>query len=197
MKTLTFATALAALPLAAFAAPEEWTFDPSHSQVVFNYDHLGFSTTYGMFSGFDGTIMFDEEDPANSSVEVSFPVRSMLTGWEARFEHFMSDDFFGAEEGDMVTFTSTGIEVTGENTANITGDLSMNGVTKEVVLDTTLTQQMEHPMEGEPWVGFNATTTLLRSDFNVGMFAPYVSDEVEVFISLEASKAGEDAAAAE
>ena len=142
MKTLAFAAALTALPLAAFAAPEKWTLDPSHSQVVFNYNHLGFSTTYGMFSGFEGEIMFDAEDPANSSVEVSFPVRSMFTGWEARFEHFMADDFFGAEEGDMVTFTSTGIEVTGENTANITGDLSMNGVTKEVVLDATLNQQM-------------------------------------------------------
>ncbi|MCE0504576.1 MULTISPECIES: YceI family protein [unclassified Roseivivax] len=197
MKTFAYAAALATLPLAAFAAPEEWTLDPSHSQVVFNYNHLGFSTTYGMFSGFDGTIMFDAEDPANSSVEVAFPVRSMLTGWEERFQHFMSDDFFGAEEGDMVTFSSTGIEVTGENTANITGDLTMNGVTQEVVLDATMTQQMDHPMENAPWVGFNASTTLLRSDFEVGMFAPYVSDEVEVFISIEAQKAGSDSAEAQ
>ncbi|QFS82745.1 hypothetical protein FIU97_08030 [Roseivivax sp. THAF40] len=195
MKTLAFAAALTALPFAALAAPEKWDLDASHSQVVFNYNHLGFSTTYGMFSGFEGEIMFDEEDPANSSVEVSFPVMSMFTGWEARFNHFMADDFFGAEEGDMVTFTSTGIEVTGENTANITGDLSMNGVTKEVVLDATLNQQMSHPMENKPWVGFDATTTLLRSDFNVGAFAPYVSDEVQVMISIEASKSDEDQAA--
>lgn len=194
MKTFAFAAALTALPLAAVAAPEKWTLDPSHSQIVFSYDHLGFSTTYGMFSGFEGEIMFDAEDPANSSVEVSFPVRSMFTGWEARFEHFMNDDFFGAEEGDMVTFTSTGIEVTGENTANITGDLSMNGVTKEVTLETTLNQQADHPMQNKPWVGFDASTTVLRSDFNVGMFAPYVSDEVEVVISIEAAKAGTDEA---
>ncbi|ETX14680.1 hypothetical protein OCH239_21995 [Roseivivax halodurans JCM 10272] len=190
MTRLAAATALALLPATALMAePVAYELDSSHSQIVFHYDHLGFSTGYGMFSGFDGDVMFDQEDPANSSVEVSFPVRSMLTGWEARFEHFMSDDFFGATEEDMVTFTSTDIEVTGDNTANITGDLSLNGVTQEVVLDATLNQAGEHPMEGKPWAGFSATTTLLRSDYNLGMFAPMVSDEVQVEISFEAMQA--------
>ncbi|SHI34396.1 Polyisoprenoid-binding protein YceI [Palleronia salina] len=185
----TTALALGLAAPAAIAEPVAYELDSSHSQILFSYEHLGFSTTWGMFSGFEGDIQFDQEDPANSSVEVSFPVRSMFTGWEGRFEHFMSDDFFGAEEGDMVTFTSTGIEVTGDSTANITGDLSMNGVTKEVVLEATLNQAGEHPMEGKPWAGFDATTTILRSDYNVGMFAPYVSDEVQVQISIEAMQA--------
>ena len=184
---------VAAMSLAAsgaFAAAEKYTLDPSHSQIVFSYNHLGYSTTYGMFSGFEGEIMFDQENPANSSVNVSMPLRSMLTGWEKRFEHFMSDDFFGAAEGDMVSFTSTGIEVTGEDTALITGDLTMNGVTKSVVLDAKLNKVEGHPMKnGQPWAGFDATTTLLRSDFGVGQFAPAVSDEVEVMISIEAGKA--------
>ncbi|UMA66291.1 YceI family protein [Roseivivax marinus] len=187
MNRFAAATALALLPATAvLAEPVEYSLDSSHSQIVFHYDHLGFSTGYGMFSGFDGTIMFDQEDPANSSVEVSFPVRSMMTGWEGRFEHFMSEDFFGAEEGDMVTFTSTGIEVTGEETAEITGELSMNGVTNEVVLDAQLNKAGSHPMENKPWAGFSATTTVLRSDYNLGMFAPAVSDEVEIEISVEA-----------
>src|SRR6056297_100988 len=114
---------------AGFAAPEKYVLDASHSQVLFSYDHLGYSTTWGMFSGFEGEIMFDQESPANSSVAVSMPTRSMLTGWEARFDHFMSDDFFGAGEDDMVTFTSTGIEVTGDNTARLTGDLTINDIT--------------------------------------------------------------------
>ena len=191
MKSL-FTTAAAAALLAApaFAEPVTYNLDPGHSQIVFNYEHLGFSTTYGMFSGFEGTIDYDAEDPANSSVSVSFPVRSMMTGWEARFEHLMTEDFFGAAEGDLVTFESTGIEVTGDNTALITGDLTMNGVTKEVVLDTTLNQAGVQPMEGKEWLGFDATTTLLRSDFNVGAFAPNVGDEVNVMISLEAGVAG-------
>lgn len=175
--------------LSAFAAPKAYVLDASHSQIVFSYNHLGYSTTYGMFSGFEGEIMFDADAPADSSVSVSFPVMSMMTGWEQRFGHFMSDDFFGASEGDMVTFTSTGIEVTGDNTALITGDLSMNGVTKAVVLDATLNQMGDHPMANKPWAGFDATTTVLRSDFNVGNFAPFVSDEVAIQISIEAMAA--------
>lgn len=178
-----------AISPAAQAAPEAWTIDPSHSQIVFSYNHLGFSTNYGMFSGFEGQIQFDQADPAASSVSVSFPVRSMLTGWEARFEHFMSADFFDAAEDEMVTFTSTGIEVTGETTARITGDLTLNGVTKPVVLDAVLNQVADHPMENKPWAGFSATTTVLRSDFNVGAFAPFVSDEIAIELSVEAMRA--------
>ena len=190
MKTTLFAAALALGATGAFAASEKYTLDPSHSQVVFSYNHLGFSTTYGMFSGFEGEIMFDQDEPANSSVNVSMPVMSMFTGWEKREAHLLSEDFFGAAEGDLVTFSSTGIEVTGDNAAMITGDLTMNGVTKSVVLDAKLNQTMGHPMkEGKPWAGFDATTTLKRSDFGVGKFAPHVSDEVEVRISVEAGLA--------
>ncbi len=178
-----------ALGTAAHAAAETYTLDPSHSQIVFTYNHLGFSTGTGMFSGFEGEIAFDQEDPAASSVTVSFPVKSMLTGWEARFEHFMSKDFFDAADDEMVSFTSTGIEVTGETTAKITGDLTLNGVTKPVVLDAVLNQAGMHPMENKPWAGFDATTTLMRSDFGLGLFAPFVSEEVQVMISIEAMKA--------
>lgn len=188
MKKTLLAAALVMGATSATAA-EKYLLDASHSQVVFTYEHLGFSTTTGMFSGFEGEIMFDEENPADSSVEVSMPVQSMITGWEARSDHFMSGDFFDAQEGDLVTFKSTDIEVTGEDTAKITGDLTLNGVTKSVVLDSKLNQKGDHPMEGKPWAGFDATTTLLRSDYNLGKFAPYVSDEVQVSISIEAMKA--------
>jgi polyisoprenoid-binding protein YceI len=190
MLPLALIAALAAAP--AFAAPEKYTLDPSHSQIVFSYNHLGFSTTYGMFSGINGEIMFDQEDPAASSVSVSFPVRSMLTGWEERFTHFMSPEFFNAaDDTAMVTFASTAIEVTGDATANITGDLTINGVTKPVVLAATLNQATTHPFANAPWAGFSATTTILRSDFNLGLFAPNVGDEVQISISIEAQKAAE------
>jgi len=172
----------------AAAAPQAYVFDASHSQVLFSYNHLGFSTTYGMFSGFDGAISFDVEDPAASTVTVSMPLKSMLTGWEARFGHFMSKDFFDATDDEMVSFTSTGIEVTGENTALITGDLEVNGITKSVVLITTMNQMGTHPVAGKEWLGFDATTTLNRTDFGVGAFAPFVGDEVTLKISIEASK---------
>lgn len=190
MKSVVLAAALAgATATTAIAASETYVLDASHSQVLFSYNHLGYSTTWGMFSGFEGEIQFDQENPAASSVTVSMPVRSMLTGWEERFNHFMSKDFFGASETEMVTFTSTAIEVTGDNTAKITGDLSMNGVTKSVVLDAKLNQTGDHPMAQKPWAGFDATAEILRSDFNVGQFAPFVSDEVQISISVEAMKA--------
>lgn len=190
MKLLPLLSALALVTATqASAAPEAYVLDPSHSQIVFSYNHLGFSTTYGMFSGFEGTISFDRENPAASSVAVSFPVSTMLTGWEARFQHFMSPDFFGAAADKTVTFTSTAIEVTGEATAKITGDLTLNGVTQPVVLDARLNAAGDHPMEGKPWAGFDATTTLSRTAFNLGMFAPFVGDEVAVTISVEAMKA--------
>ena len=185
-----FASTLLAAP--AFAEPVKYTMDSSHAQIIFTYNHLGFSTGTGMFSGFAGDVMFDAAEPAASSVSVSFPVRSMLTGWEARFEHFMSPDFFDAAEDEMVTFVSTAIEVTGEKTAKITGDLTLNGVTQAVVLDTMMNAQADAyplpPFEGKPALGFTATTTLLRSTFNLGNYVPFISDEVPVTINFEAMK---------
>jgi polyisoprenoid-binding protein YceI len=190
MKPILLAAALAtAAATAGYAAPEKYTLDASHSQILFSYNHLGYSTTWGMFSGFEGEVMFDQENPSASSVSVSMPLASMFTGWEARFDHFMSKDFFGAAEGEMIKFVSTGIEVTGDNTANITGNLTLNGVTKAVVLDARLNQAGKHPMAGKDWAGFDATTMVKRSDFELGKFAPFVSDEVEISISIEAMKA--------
>ncbi len=189
MKSFVLAAGLMAAATFASAEAEKYVLDASHSQILFSYNHLGYSTTYGMFSGFEGEIMFDQENPAASSVTVSMPVKSMFTGWEQRDGHFMSADFFGATDDEMVSFASTSIELTGENTAKITGDLTLNEVTKSVVLDATLNQVGDHPMANKPWAGFDATTTLVRSEYNLGQFAPFVSDEVEVKISIEAMKA--------
>ena len=156
MKPLMLAAALSATTATtALAAAETYVLDASHSQVLFSYDHLGYSTTWNMFSGFNGEIQFDQDNPAASSVTVSIPVMSLFTGWEQRFGHFMSEDFFGAEESDLITFASTSIEVTGEDTAMITGDLTINDVTQSVVLEATLNATGDHPMAGKPWAGFD------------------------------------------
>lgn len=188
-KALSLTALLATLAAPVAAAPEAFTLDASHSQVIFSYNHLGYSTTFGMFSGFEGEIMFDQANPENSTVSVSMPTASMFTGWEQRDGHFTSPDLLNAAAHELVTFTSTSIEVTGEDTANITGDLTLNGVTKSVVLDANLNKVAPHPRAEKLWAGFDATTTLLRSDFNAGLAAPFVSDEVEVRISIEAEKA--------
>lgn len=188
-KNAALAAAFSLFAGAALAAPEAYTLDTSHSQVSFVYNHLGFSNTTGMFADITGTIEFDAADPAASSVKVSFPVSSLFTGFAGRDEHFLSADLFNATTNPTVSFESTSIKVTGDKTAEITGNLTLNGVTKEVVLDTVLNQQGNHPMMNKPWLGFDATTTVLRSDYNLGMYAPAVSDEVKIHISIEAMKA--------
>lgn len=191
MKKLLAATLLSAFALTGTAlAADKYMLDSSHSQIVFEYNHLGYSTTYGMFSGFTGEIMFDEANPAASSVSVDISTQSLITGWDARTAHFLGADFFDAEAAPAITFKSTSINVTGENTAIITGDLTLNGVTKSLDLDAKLNKIEEHPMAKKPWAGFDATTTIMRSDFDMGNFAPFVSDEVKLMISIEASKEG-------
>jgi len=189
-RRLTAAALIAAgCATAAQAAPERYELDPAHSQVVFSFDHLGFSTIWNVLPGFEGEILFDEEDPASSSVSVSVPTTALFTGWEARHEHFMSEDFLDAEAHPTISFVSTGIEVTGDDTGLITGDLTVNGNTRSVVLDAKLNKKGQHPQADKPWIGFDATTTVTRSDFDAGMFAPFVGDEMEVRITIEAGLA--------
>jgi polyisoprenoid-binding protein YceI len=186
MKNLLASLALALSATAASAAPVDYAIDASHSQIVYTYEHLGFSTTTGIFSGFEGDISFDEAAPAASSVTVAFPADTLFTGWAGRTAHFLGADFFDAEVNPTISFTSTSIEVDGDKSGLITGDLTINGITKSVTLDAEMTKQGEHPQKGTQWIGFNAQTTVLRSEFDMGLAAPYVSDEVTIDISIEA-----------
>ena len=189
MKTILAAALAASAAIAAtpvLAAPQTYNIDSSHAQVIFSYEHLGFSTTYGMFSGFEGTVTLDEEDPAASSIEIEIPVKSMITGWDARTQHFLSPDFFNVADAPVATFTTTSVEPTGDMTANITGDITINGVTKPLTLEATVNQIGNNPIDQTPTAGLSATGTVLRSDFNLGMFAPAVGDEVNLIIELEA-----------
>ncbi|MDQ2067714.1 YceI family protein [Xinfangfangia sp. CPCC 101601] len=188
-RTAAAVSAFALLAAPAFAEAEKYTIDPSHSQIVFTYNHLGYSTTTSMFSGFEGEIMFDQANPEASSVSVSFPANSMITGWDARTQHFMTADFFDPAKDQTVSFKSTAIKVTGDKEADITGDLTINGVTKSVVIDAELNQAGEHPMEKKMWAGFSGEITILRSDFGLGAFTPFIGDEINIDIEIEAAKA--------
>lgn len=192
--TAILALTAATFGTAALADAELYTLDASHSQVIFSYNHLGMSTTFGMFSGFEGELMLDEDDPSASTVSVSIPTSAMFTGWEARDAHLQSADFLGTMDDSLVTFVSTGVEVTGDDTAIITGDLTINGTTASVELDTVLNMVGAHPapqMGGAMAAGFTGTTTILRSDFGAGAFAPFVSDELDVTVSIEAIRAAD------
>lgn len=192
MRTTLIAAAGAFLALVHTAqAADRYVLDSSHSQILFSYDHLGYSTTWGMFSGFDGALLLDKDDPANSSIRVTIPTESIITGWAQRTAHFLNADFFDAPSHPVITFLSTDVEPTGPETALITGELTLNGITRPVVLDARLNAMGSHPMANRDWAGFDATATLLRSDFDMGEFAPFVGDAVALQISIEAMKVEE------
>ena len=179
------------LASAASAEPMIYTLDPGHSQVTFHFEHAGFSITHGMFGGFEGTITIDRDDLAASSVFVSIATDRLFTGDTARDDVLLrSGQFFDLDAAPMITFLSTSVALGGSNTAMISGDLNINGVTVPVVLETELMGQTESyplpPWSGQPAVGFVAHTVLSRTAFNLGLFAPFIADEVVVEISVEA-----------
>ena len=175
------------------AAADEFAIDTTHTHVLFFVDHFGMSTIQGEFLDVSGTFMLDRDAPANSSIAVTISAESLDSGVDARDEHFRSADFFDTATFPEVTFTSTSVEVTGEDTAVVTGDLTIRDVTQTVALDVTLNGlQDDHPfIDGEqPWAGFTATTTLQRSEWGLGLYAPMVPEAVEVRIEMEAVGSG-------
>ena len=181
--------ALVALTGAAVAEPTEYAFDKSHANLSFSYDHLGFSTTDGRFGDWDGKLIIDQENPANSSVEFVIDVASLDTFFAERDKHFLSADFFDVEKFPKATFKSTKVEKTGDNTLKVTGDLTIKDITKPVTLDVDVTKLGEHPMAKKPAAGFAVTATVKRSDFGMGMLVPYVGDDVTVVFHGESLKA--------
>jgi polyisoprenoid-binding protein YceI len=174
----------------AMAAPVEYAFDPSHSQVVFEYSHLGFSNDTGIINGVTGKLVLDAENPANSSVEATVPLSGLRSIAPELDEHLFGKDFLNTDKsGAVATFKSTKVEPDGDDEARVTGDFTLNGVTKQIVLDVDLNKLGAHPMSGKDAVGFDAETQIKRSEFNLGQFVPAVGDEVQINITVEATKA--------
>lgn len=181
-----------------FAAPaqaeaEKFLLDKPHTQVVFSINHLGVANSMGKFLDYEGVIMFDQAEPQKSSVDVTVKTASLDMGDAKWDEHMKSKDFFNVEQFPDMKFKSTAIEVTGEKTANITGDLTILGVTKPVVLATTFIATAPHPMMQRTEAGFSATTKIKRSDFGMTYGVPMVGDEVSIILEVEAYKDNPDA----
>lgn len=185
---------LTAAVLLALAAPslaaDRYEFDENHHNVRFTFNHLGFSNISASFEELEGHVMVEPADLAKSKIDVTIPLGSVRSGVEKFDAHLESADFFEVAKHPNARFVSTAIEQVSEKKLKVTGDLTLNGITKPVVLDATINKMGEHPMAKTPWLGFDATTTIKRSDFDVDMAAPNVSDEVEVFISAEMKKVG-------
>ena len=169
-----------------------WQLDTAHTTVSFTAKHMMITKTRGIFKGVTGTIDFDETNPSASSVSVVIPAATIETGTEARDNHLRSADFLDAEKFPTLTFQSTSIEQKGDRWA-ISGDLTIHGVTRSVVLDTG-NLGIVTAMDGRRHAGFEAKTRIKRSDWgltwNVGLEAGgwLVSDDVTIELEVAADE---------
>ena len=182
---------LAALPLFAQDAPEAWAVDRNHSSAMFKIRHFT-ANVVGQFRAFEGSISLDRAKPNQSAVEFTLQTTSIDTGNESRDKHLRSADFFDVEKFPVITFKSTSVDPKTNEKFDVTGDLTIHGVTKRVTLPVTFMGFQKHP-RGEKG-GFELETTLNRKDFGLiwnramdqGGFM--LSDDVKVTINLEVDK---------
>jgi polyisoprenoid-binding protein YceI len=193
------AALLAAVTLAspAAAVPTTWKVDPAHTEVGFEVRHF-FSKVHGVFHDMQGTIVFDEQDPNAIKVDATARVASVDTGNHNRDAHLQTPDFFNAATDSLLSFRSTKVEKAGKGKFKISGDLTMRGVTKQVVFDAEFLGSSAVTIEGKSWgskAGFSATTVVNRKDFGInwnkaldngGMM---VDDQVTIILNVEANKA--------
>ena len=199
--TTLFALAIVAVPVVVAQAPSApgapdksrvtagtYAADPAHTMVVWRVDHLGFSNYTGIFGDVTGTLVLDPKNPAAAKVDVTIPVAKVTTASAGLTSHLLragkdggKPDFFGASPADA-KFVSTSVVLDDDgDEAKVTGNLTLNGVTKPVTLDVDF-HGAGVGMNKKETVGFQAETTIKRSDFGINMGIPYVSDAVELEI---------------
>ncbi|WP_297920382.1 YceI family protein [Metallibacterium sp.] len=181
------AAGLALLAVSAFAAPVTYTFNLDHTQVRFCWDHFGFSMPCANMNTVEGTLVYDAQDPALSSVRVTMPMSGLDTHVPALNMHLKEADFFNAAQFPDITYKSTKV-IPGTKPGDLTieGLLTAHGVTQPVTLHAHLNKIGEQPMLHVPAIGFNASAEIQRSAFGVGAYVPMVSDAVHVSITVEA-----------
>ena len=171
-----------------------YQLDPAHTLVGWRVNHFGFNDYFGLFGNVDGTLTIDPTDVESAQLDVTIPIAEVTTASEGLTAHLLragaegaSPDFFGANP-EPARFVSTSVQRTGERTANITGDLTMNGVTRPVTIAAEFTGAGANPMSQAETIGFEGTATIDRSDFNIGFAIPLVSDEVELDLTAAFEK---------
>lgn len=194
MKRFVLAAALSLFAAATYAAPVTYVIDPDHTQVLASWSHFGYSNPVANFGEAKGRIVYDADNVSASSVEVTLPLSGLQAFVPAFNEHLRGADFFEAEKYPEATFSSAQVEAAGEGALKVSGELTIKGITRPVVLDVILNKAAEHPMAKRAAIGFDATTTLRRTDFGLGMLVPGVGDEVTLRITTEALVPKPDAA---
>lgn len=178
-------TVSAVSPVAAQSASYE--VDPTHTSLYFKVDHIGFSDLFGRFNAMTGSVDFDPDDPASGAFQLTIDANSVDTNHKERDDHLRSPDFFNTGEFPEITFTSTAIEVTGDNTGTVTGDFTLLGVTNPVTMNVTFNTMGPYPfVEGQTRIGFSATGSLNRADFGMTYGSGGIGDDITLFVEVEA-----------
>jgi polyisoprenoid-binding protein YceI len=176
-------TLFATVP-AAMAADYAIDKKGQHAFINFKISHLGYSWLYGSFKDFDGEFSFDAAKPEESKVSVTINTASVDSNHAERDKHLRSNDFLNVDKNPQATFVSTAVESTGEGSANITGDLTLNGVTKPVVIAAKFIGEGQDPWGGYR-AGFEGSTKLKLKDFDIQKDLGPASQEVELILSVE------------
>jgi polyisoprenoid-binding protein YceI len=175
----------------------KWVLDPDHSVASFTIRHMMVALVRGQFNKLSGTFHFDQEDVAHASFEASIDVSSLLTGVQKRDHDLLSENFFHASEYPSITLRSTGVESTGAHSLKVSGDLTIHGITRPVVLDAEFSGPVKSPF-GETTMGFAASVRVNREDFGItwnremekgGLM---VGREVHIALDLEADLVTEE-----
>ncbi len=192
MKTLTL---LIALTIASPVLATTYTLEPNYTQVVFSWDHIGYSHPTAQIAQGAGMLEFDPKQPTMATLQVTLPVSSLITGVPDLDEHLKSEDFFDVARFPQATFRSTRVEkgMSADN-LKVTGNLTIRNVTRPVTLDVKVLKLGSNPRTNVATVGFNATGMLKRSDFKLDAFVPQVGDEIALQITCQGAEAKGQAA---
>ena len=186
LKKTLVALALGSALIGGQALAADYVIDKKgqHAFVNFKISHLGYSWLYGTFKDFDGKFSFDAAKPEASSVSVTLNTASVDTNHAERDKHIRSDDFLSVGKHPTATFESTSVKSTGEGSADISGNLTLNGVTKPVVIAAKFIGEGKDPWGGYR-AGFEGSTTLKLKDFDIAMDLGPASETVELILSIE------------
>jgi polyisoprenoid-binding protein YceI len=180
--------AVAVLAISAVAQVEAWQIDPFHSAAQFAVRHNNISIVRGAFAKLSGTVQYDAADPTKTAIDVTIDATSIDTRVEARDKDLRSANFFDVEKFPTITFKSRHTAAAGKGKLKITGDLTIHGVTKEVVLDVDGPNGPTKDPRGTQHMGASATTQISRKDFGVNGAPGGVGDDVQITIDVEMVK---------
>lgn len=161
--------------------------DPFHTQVMYNYNHLGFTTNMGLLSGANGTLTIDPKAPNDAKLSIDVPMNTIHTTIDALDKELVGPMFFDAAKYPTAHFESTKVTAKGSH-ATVQGNLTIHGVTKPATIDASFMAVGANPMSKKETVAFKGTATINRSDFGVKQFVPMVSDQVDLLITAAFEK---------